>query len=67
MATYRAYHLDQRRRIVDGQWLEAPNDAAAVDQAEDLCEEGSPTIELWQSTRLVEEIDCAEDDEKGGD
>jgi hypothetical protein len=61
MATYRAYHLDDRRRILDGQWLEAPNDAAAVDQAEDLCEEGAPTIELWQSTRLIEEIDCDED------
>ena len=29
MATYRAYHLDRRRRIQNGQWLEAPNDAAA--------------------------------------
>ena len=34
----------------------------AVDQAEDLCEEGSPTIELWQAARLVEEIDCEDDD-----
>jgi hypothetical protein len=62
MATYRAYHLDGNRRILDGRWLEASNDAAAVDQAEELCEEGAPAIELWQSTRLVEEIDCDADD-----
>ncbi|MGZ3376463.1 MAG: hypothetical protein ACXU8S_07685 [Phenylobacterium sp.] len=59
MTTYRAYRLDERRHILNGQWLEAPNDAAAVDRAEELCEEGAPTIELWQATRLVEEIDCA--------
>ena len=63
MTTYRAYRLDDRRRIVDGQWLEASNDAAAVDQAEELCEEGVPTIELWQSTRLVEEIECEDSDD----
>ncbi|HEX2815865.1 MAG TPA: hypothetical protein VHN39_05705 [Phenylobacterium sp.] len=64
MATYRAYRLDNRRRILDGQWLDAPNDAAAVDQAEELCDDGAPTIELWQSTRLVEEIDCEDDDQE---
>lgn len=61
MPTYRAYHLDSGRRILDGQWLDAPDDAAAVDQAEELCEEGSPTIELWQAARLVDEIDCEDD------
>jgi len=63
MPAYRAYQLNDRHRIVNGQWLEAPNDAAAVDQAEDLCEEGVPTIELWQSTRLVEEIECEDSDD----
>ena len=58
MPTYRAYHLDKRHRILDGQWLDAPDDAAAVGQAEDLCEEGAPTIEIWQAARLVDEIDC---------
>ncbi|HZZ30773.1 MAG TPA: hypothetical protein VFE10_02180 [Phenylobacterium sp.] len=61
MATYRAYRLDERRRILNGQWIEAPDDADAVDQAEELCEEGAPSIELWQSTRLVDEIDCDDD------
>ena len=64
MATYRAYRVDSRHHIKSAEWLEAPNDEAAVDQAEELCEEGLPTIELWQQARLVEEIDC-EDDEKG--
>ena len=58
MTTYRAYRVDRRNRIVNGQWLDAPNDAAAKDQAEELCEEGAPTIELWQAARLVDEIDC---------
>ena len=40
--------------------------ATAKAEAEELCEEGAPTIELWQSTRLVEAIDC-EADEGGGD
>ena len=62
MTTYRAYRVDRRNRIVNGQWLDASNDAEAVDQAEDLCEEGVPTIELWQATRLVDEIDCEDAD-----
>jgi hypothetical protein len=62
MATYRAYRVDSRRHIKSAQGLEAPSDEAAKDQAEELCEEGAPTIELWQATRLVEEIDCADDD-----
>jgi len=64
MTTYRAYRVDKRRHILDGAWLEAPDDAAAVDQAEDLCEQGTPTIELWQAARLVDEIDCDPDADK---
>jgi hypothetical protein len=62
MTTYRAYRVDRRNRIVNGQWLEAPNDAQAKEQAEELCEEGAPAIELWQATRLVDEIDCEDSD-----
>jgi len=62
MTTYRAYRLDDRRRILNGQWIEAPDDAGAVDQAEELCDEAAPTIELWQATRLVDEIECGDDD-----
>jgi hypothetical protein len=61
MSTYRAYRVDHKHRIKSAEWLEAPNDAAAAEQAQEMCEEGAPTIELWQSTRLVDEIDCEED------
>jgi hypothetical protein len=61
MTTYRAYRLDRRNRIINGQWLQASDDAEAKDQAENLCEEGAPKVELWQATRLVEEIDCDDD------
>ncbi|MFI4965973.1 MAG: hypothetical protein ACHP9T_11465 [Caulobacterales bacterium] len=62
MTTYRAYRLDDRRHIQSAEWLEAPNDEAASAQAEELCEEGAPTIELWQATRKVEEIECDDGD-----
>ena len=45
---------------INGQWLEASNDAEAKDRAEEFCEDGVPTIELWQAARLVDEIDCEE-------
>ena len=61
MTTYRAYRVDRRHRIINGQWLQAPNDAEAKDQAEELCEEGAPTVELWQAARLVDEIDCEDE------
>ena len=54
--------LPVTHRIINGQWLDAPNDAEASDQAEELCEEGAPTVELWQAARLVDEIDCAAED-----
>ncbi len=62
MTTYRAYRIDRQRRIRSGEWLDAPNDQAAAEQAEELCDEEAPTIELWQSKRLVEEIDCEDED-----
>ena len=61
MATYRAYRVDRRRHILDATWIDAPDDAEARDKASDLCEEGAPAVELWQATRLVDEIDCPED------
>lgn len=61
MATYRAYRIDSRRHIQSAEWIDAPSDAAAAAKAEELCEEGAPTIELWQATRKVEEIGCDDD------
>ena len=62
MATYRAYHVDRGRHIKSAEWLDAPTDEAAKAKAAALCEEGAPTIELWQAARKVDEIDCAEED-----
>jgi hypothetical protein len=54
--------VDRQRRILSAAWVEAANDEEAkLQAAEDLCEEGVPTVELWQATRLVDEIAC--DDE----
>lgn len=62
MPTYRAYRLDERRRIITAQWIEASDDAAATSEArEDLCEDGTPAVELWNGTRLVDEIECDDD------
>jgi hypothetical protein len=62
MPTYRAYRVDRRRRIQAAAWIEAVDDAAAKIEAKDeLCEEGVPVVELWQATRLVDEIDCKDD------
>jgi hypothetical protein len=62
MATYRAYRIDERRHIQSGEWLQAPNDQDAKAQASELCDEATPIIELWQAARLVDEIECGEDD-----
>lgn len=63
MPTYRAYRLDHSRRIITADWIEAPNDSAAKAEAKDgLCEDGIPSVELWHATRLVDEVEC--DDEE---
>ena len=63
MPTYRAYRLNQRGRIVTGEWLEADDDRDAAEQAAELCDEATPSVELWQAARKVEEIDCEDGDE----
>ena len=63
MTTYRAYKVDARKRILAAQWVEAADDREArAKAAEDLCEDGIPAVELWQSTRLVDEIVCEDED-----
>ena len=64
MTSYRAYQVDNRRRILSATWVEAANDEEArTKAAEDLCEDDIPTVELWQATRLVDEIECPDADE----
>ena len=61
MPTYRAYRLDRRRRIRSGVWVDAKNDTDAVTQAEELCDRDTPSVEVWKSTRFVDEIECEDD------
>ncbi len=60
MPTYRAYRLDADRQFRSGVWLDARNDADAVNQAEDLCDPATPYVEVRTSTRVVDEIECDE-------
>ena len=46
MTIYRAYRLHGLGRILDGQWLEASNDAQTRNQAEALCEEARAHLRL---------------------
>ena len=62
MPTYRAYRVDRRKHIQAAAWIEAPDDEAAKAEAKDeLCEDGTPAVELWQATRLVDQIECEDD------
>jgi hypothetical protein len=58
MRSYRVYWLDNRRRIVRGDWLQALDDDDARRQAAELCDEDTPTIEVWEAARPVDHIDC---------
>ncbi len=58
MQTYRIYWLDDKGRIRRGEWIEAEDDDHARRLAEGLCDEGTPTIEVWQGARPVDEVDC---------
>jgi hypothetical protein len=64
MTSYRAYQLDHRRRILSATWVEAANDAEAkAKAAENLCEEDIPSVELWEATRLVDELECKDSED----
>jgi hypothetical protein len=63
MTTYRAYRIDERRRIISADWVEAADDEQAREKAaEDLCDGDTPAVELWQATRLVDEFECDDED-----
>jgi hypothetical protein len=56
--SYRVYQLTAANRIYSAQWIEAPDDAAALAMAGDHCEIGVPSVEVWQGRRLVGRVDC---------
>jgi hypothetical protein len=51
LPTYRLYRLDGAGKIASADWIEAPADAAAIDQARQQV--GSDHFELWERKRLV--------------
>lgn len=57
---YRIYQLNAANRIYAAQWIEAPDDAAALALAGDHCELGIRSVEVWQGRRLVGRVDCFE-------
>lgn len=66
MPSYRAYRLDDARRIITADWIEADDDDEARAEAqENLCNDGIPAVELWEATRFVDEIEC--DEGEGGE
>jgi len=58
MQTYRVYWLDQQGRIRRGDWLEAMDDDDAHRRASHLCDDHTDSIQVWQATRPVDEIEC---------
>ncbi len=51
MPVYRLYYLDGAAKVASAEWIEAADDAAAIEQARDKC--ASRRCELWQRHRLV--------------
>ena len=51
MGTYRLYCLDGAGKVVSAEWVDADDDAAAIEAAKDMMD-GHP-CELWERSRLV--------------
>ncbi len=51
MPVYRLYYLDGAAKVASAEWIEAADDAAAIEQARAKC--ASRRCELWQRQRLV--------------
>lgn len=59
MATYRLYCLDGVGKVASAQWIEADDDSAAIDAAENL--HAGRKCELWQGERLVATVEGRRD------
>jgi hypothetical protein len=59
MPTYRLYSINRKERVVrQALYLECPNDATAIDEAEQLLDRH--VLEVWQLTRRVVRLDPCE-------
>lgn len=61
MTNYRVYLVSAQGRVTSGQWVEAGSDAEAKRLAHEFCDEGSPTVEVWDGARRVGDLPCDED------
>ena len=57
MTAYRMYHVDRNGRFSRGEWIDAPDDEAALAAAR----ERGALAEVWQSDRLVGRLDPDKD------
>lgn len=55
MPVYRVYRLDGAGKVWSAEWIEADDDAAALDVARKMAD--AAHIEVWQTQRLVGRID----------
>lgn len=55
---YRVYRLNPAGAIVSGDWIEADSEPEARAQAATFCDDGTPTVELWQGVRKLAVLPC---------
>lgn len=60
---YRLYKLSSLGHFVSGDWIEAEDDARAIEAAHALCDLETTTIEVWQRDRQVAIVPCATGDQ----
>jgi hypothetical protein len=58
VAYYRLYSLDHANMVASAQWLEADDDAKAIEAAKEKM--NGQDFELWQRSRLVRRISAGE-------
>ncbi|MDB5445398.1 MAG: hypothetical protein JWQ97_715 [Phenylobacterium sp.] len=58
---YRVYKLNPAGRIVSGEWIEAATESEARRMAHALCDETTPSVELWQGARQLAVLPCSDD------
>lgn len=58
MRTFRAYLLNPAGRITWGEWIQAADLAEAEVKARELCNGGTPVVELWEGSTPVSDVPC---------
>ena len=58
--SYRIYKLNRAGAIVSGEWIEAEDEHDARRKAHALCDEGTPSVELWQGARKLGVFPCGD-------